>query len=229
MKQERVQKLIANYGFISRRKAEVLIQEGRVKVNDKLVSIGDICSEEDVIYVDNKPIEKEKRVYLMFNKPVGCVTAVSDPKFKTVIDYIKIPERIFPVGRLDYNTSGLLILTNDGEFANKIAHPRYETKKTYLVNIDKAITNQQLNQIENGIIIEGIKTSKAQTKTRSPTQVEVTIHEGRNRIVRKIFHELGFRIKTIERIKIGNLSLGNLKLKTYRFLTKEDTDHLFEK
>ena len=122
----RVQKLLSNYGYCSRRKAEEIIKQGRVRVNDKLITIGDKASEEDKIYVDDKLVEKEKKVYLMFNKPVKCVTALNDNKFKTVMDYIKIKERVFPIGRLDYLTSGLLLLTNDGDFANKIMHPRYK-------------------------------------------------------------------------------------------------------
>ena len=125
----RIQKLMSNFGYCSRRRAEEIIQENRVKVNGKLITIGDKCKETDRISVDGIPIKKEIKVYLIFNKPPKCVTALKDEKYKTVMDYIKVKERVFPVGRLDFNTSGLLLLTNDGDFANKIMHPSNEIKK----------------------------------------------------------------------------------------------------
>ena len=124
----RVQKLMSNYGYCSRRKAEEIIQDGRVKVNGKPITIGDKATEEDEIMVDNKPIKKERKVYYMLNKPTKCVTALTDDKYETVMEHIKVKERVFPVGRLDYFTSGLLLFTNDGDFANKITHPSNEIK-----------------------------------------------------------------------------------------------------
>jgi len=197
-----VQKLLSNYGYCSRRKAEELIKQGKVKVNNKIISIGDKASEKDKIYVNGKLINQEKRVYIMFHKPADCVTALYDKKYKTVMSYIKIKERIFPVGRLDYNTSGLLLLTNDGDFANKIMHPSHEIKKTYLVGLGKEITEQQINQIEKGIILKDGKTSSAKIKKLNPTLVEITIHEGKNRIVRRIFKELNIYVRFLKRIKI---------------------------
>ncbi|MFH2028793.1 MAG: pseudouridine synthase [Nanoarchaeota archaeon] len=224
----RVQKLLSNYGYCSRRKAEELIQQGRVKVNDRLITIGDKATEQDNIFVDNKLINRQRKVYLIFNKPVGCVTALTDPKYKTVMDYIKLKERVFPIGRLDYNTSGLLLLTNDGDFANNIMHPRYEIKKTYMVKIDKPITEDKIEEIEKGVNLEFGKTSPAKVKKYMPNLLEIIIHEGRNRIVRRIFEELGFKVLSLERIRIGNLALGNLKQGTYKTLTKKDTRKIFE-
>jgi 23S rRNA pseudouridine2605 synthase len=222
----RVQKLLSNYGYCSRRKAEELIQAGRVKVNGKAIGIGDKASENDKIYVDGKLVSKEKKVYLMFNKPVGCVTALRDSKYKTVMDYIKIKERVFPVGRLDYNTSGLLILTNDGDFANKIMHPRNEVKKTYVVGLDRAIGKKDIAQIERGVMLEDGKTSPAKIRRLKGSDVEITIHEGKNRIVRRIFSKLGFRLRFLHRVMVGRLSLGNLNVGMIRFLSKKDRDLL---
>lgn len=215
---QRVQKLLSNYGHCSRRKAEELIIAGRVKVNGKVISIGDKASEQDSISVDGKPVLKQRKVYIMFHKPVGCVTALSDRQFKTIMDYIDIKERVFPIGRLDYNTSGLLLLTNDGDFANKIMHPRYEIKKTYVVGIDKPMTDKDIEMIEKGVVLEDGKTSPAKIIRQAPKIVEITIHEGKNRVVRRMFNHLGYYIKFLQRVSIGRIKLGNLKPGSYRFM-----------
>ena len=163
----------------------------------------------------------------MFNKPLGCVTALTDREHKTVADYIKIKERVFPVGRLDYNTSGLLILTNDGDFANKVMHPRHEIKKTYLVRINEYVKNSDMKKIEKGINLDDGKTSPAKVKLKDGI-VEVTIHEGKNRIIRRIFDALDYRINALHRYKIGHLTLGNLKPGTYRKLNQKDMKKLFD-
>lgn len=226
---ERVQKLLSNYGYTSRRKAETLIKEGRVKVNNKTITIGDKASAEDTISVDGKIIKKERKVYIMFNKPVRCVTALKDEKYKTVMDYLKIRERIFPVGRLDFNTSGLLILTNDGDFANKIAHPSNEIRKTYVVKAEKELSAKQKKEVEEGIMIEGRKTENAKVEQLKNNYIKITIHEGRNRIIRKIFKKLDIRIKDLKRISIGKLSLGNLPEGKFRTLTRQDIEKIFLK
>jgi 23S rRNA pseudouridine2605 synthase len=224
----RVQKLLSNYGYCSRRKAEQLIKDGRVKVNNRIACLGDNASLDDKIRVDNKPIRKQAKVYLMFNKPLGCVTASTDKKFRTVMDYVKIKERVFPVGRLDYNTSGLLLLTNDGDFANKVMHPRYETKKTYLVEIDRPIDQAEIGLIRNGIYLRDGKTNPAEVKQHSPLLLEVVIHEGRKRIIRRMFKKLRFEVKALKRIKIGGLSLGNLKPGKYSLLSESDKKKIFQ-
>ena len=224
----RVQKLLNNYGYCSRRKAEELIREGKVTVNDRVVSLGDKASEDDKIYVDGKLIRIQTRVYLMFNKPLGYVTALRDEKFNTVMDCIKLKERVFPIGRLDYNTSGLLLLTNDGDFANEIMHPRYRVNKTYLIGIDKPIRDREVRLIRSGVKLADGRTSPARVKKRNLTMLEVTIHEGKKRIVRRIFEKLGFKVRLLKRIKIGNLNLGDLGLGRYRHLTKADKQKIFE-
>ncbi|TKJ17877.1 pseudouridine synthase [Candidatus Woesearchaeota archaeon B3_Woes] len=224
---QRVQKLLSNYGYCSRRKAEELIIAGKVKVNNKTITIGDKASEEDKISVDGKTVNKEKKVYLMLNKPVKCVTALNDPNHTTVMKYINVKERVFPIGRLDFYTSGLLLLTNDGDFANNIMHPRYEIKKTYQVELDKPITKDSLIEIEKGIDLEDGKTSPAKVKKIKDNIVEITIHEGRNRIIRRMVKKLGYSVKSLERIKIGNLSLGTLDQGEYRELTKQEKNISF--
>lgn len=224
---DRVQKLLSNYGHCSRRKAEELIKDGRVKVNGKIISIGDKASEEDKIEVNDMTVKKEKKVYIMFNKPVGCVTALSDERYKTIMDYIDIKERIFPIGRLDYNTTGLILLTNDGDFANNIMHPRYEIKKTYLAEINRPINSKFISMIENGVMLDDGMTSPAKVKKQSPKLIEITIHEGKNRIVRRILNKLGFGVKTLERIRVGKLELGDLESEKYVHLKGEDIDKIF--
>jgi 23S rRNA pseudouridine2605 synthase len=218
---------LSNYGYCSRRKAEELIEQGMVKVNNKVVFLGDKASETDKIYVDGKLVNKQKKVYLMFNKPLHCVTALNDIQHKTVLDYIKIKERVFPIGRLDYNTTGLLLLTNDGDFANKVMHPRYETKKTYKAEIDRLISNKEIEKIESGIELEDGKTSPAKVNILKGNSVEITIHEGKNRIIRRILKKIGINTISLERVKVGKLSLGNLKPGKYKELTKKDMEKIF--
>ncbi|MFH1506475.1 MAG: pseudouridine synthase [archaeon] len=224
----RVQKLISNYGYCSRRKAEELIIAGKVKVNGKVISIGDKASEDDKISVDGKIVKKEKKLYLIFNKPVGCVTALKDPEFMTIMSYVKVKERVFPVGRLDFNTSGLLLLTNDGDFSNSIMHPRYEIKKTYLANSYNNITDENIKSLEAGINLSDGKTRPAKIKKHSKTSIEITIHEGKQRIVRRMLGALGIKVKTLERIRIGKLELGKLEPGKYKELSEKDKEKIFE-
>ena len=218
-----------NFGYCSRRRAEEFIKQGRVSVNGRVVSLGDKASEDDRIYVDGRIISKPKRIYLMFNKPVGCVTALKDRKFRTVMDYIHIKQRVFPIGRLDYNTSGLLLFTNNGDFANDIMHPRYEISKTYLVEINKPIKNKDIALIESGVELEDGKTAPAKIKKRGPKLIEMTIHEGKNRIIRRIFEKIGFKTLSLKRIRIGNLALGNLAPGRHIHLTQEHRKKIFER
>ncbi|MFO7710481.1 MAG: pseudouridine synthase [Candidatus Woesearchaeota archaeon] len=217
----RVQKILSQRGYCSRRKAEELIDEGRVAVNGKIITIGDKAGEEDEIRVDDKPVSSQKRVYIKLNKPAGCVTALRDEKKPTVMDYIDLKERVFPVGRLDYNTSGLLILTNDGDFANRVMHPRYETKKRYEVTPNKPLTEDDIARIEKGINIEGKRTTPATVKKKGDVY-EIIIHEGRNRIIRRMLHACGYSVKKLHRTQIGKIGLGNLATGEYAHLTKKE-------
>ena len=202
-----------------------MLQE-RFKVNGKTISLGDKASESDKIYVDGILVVHQPKLYLIFNKPVGCVTAVTDANYKTVFDYIDIEERIFPVGRLDYMTSGLLLLTNDGDFANGIMHPRYEVKKTYLVQLARELVAHDRSLIENGLELVDGKTHPAKVKILKENYVEIQIHEGRNRIVRRMMEKLGYGIRTLERTGVGVVSLGSLAPGKYRKLTQKEIKSL---
>jgi len=227
----RVQKIISNAGHCSRRKAEELIRQGRVKVNDKAIKLGDKADpEKDDITINGREIKIEKRIYLLFNKPAGCITTRDDPlKRKTIFDVINIKERIFPVGRLDQNTSGLLLLTNDGDFANKIAHPRYEIEKTYRVRTDKQLKDSDIKEIESGIMVDGKKTWPGKIKKIKPDIFDVTIHEGRNRIVRKMMSALGYGVISLERVAIGDIMIEGVAPGQYRGLTPDEVDRLLKK
>jgi len=226
---ERVQKILSNRGFCSRRKAEELIKEGRVKVNGRVISIGDQATNKAEITVDNEPIDRPRRVYLMFNKPLKCVTAVTDTNLPTVMDYIDISERVFPVGRLDYDTTGLLLLTNDGDFANRVMHPRNEVKKTYQVKLTSTIRDEEIKQIREGISLRDGKTRPARVKKYDRKFLDVIIHEGKNQIIKRMFRKLGFRVKSLKRVAIGRLTLGKLKPGEYKELTKKEIDKIFVK
>lgn len=225
---ERVQKIIANSGICSRRKAEELIEEGRVKVNGKTISLGDKADlDNDNIWVDRQKVQKIKKVYYMFNKPKGCLTTLSDPsKLRTIFDIVKLDKRVIPVGRLDYNTEGILILTNDGDFANRVMHPRYEIKKTYVAKLDRQLKEEDIEKVNKGIAVEG-RVVKAEI-TPLDKGANIRIHEGRNRIVRKLFDILGYKVLGLKRIKIGRLSLGSIRPGKFRILTKKETDMIFK-
>ena len=208
---ERLQKVMAHAGVASRRKSEKIIEEGRVKVNGEIItSMGcKVDPKQDTIEVDGAVISEEKKVYILFNKPMGCVTTVDDPQDrKTVLDYIEdIPQRIYPVGRLDYNTSGLLLLTNDGELTYKLTHPSCEIKKTYLVEINEKISDDELKQLETGVKLEDGLTAPGETDIvfRSETKsiFTVRIHEGKNRQVRRMCQKIGYEINDLKRIAIA--------------------------
>jgi len=226
---ERVQKILSNRGYCSRRKAEELIKEGRVKVNGRTISIGEQASNKDKIEVDTVSIEKERRIYLIFNKPPKCVTALRDENLNTIMDYIDLKERVFPVGRLDYDTTGILLLTNDGDFANRVMHPRNEVKKTYQVTLTEQIRDDEIKRLREGIELRDGKTRPAVIKKYDRKFLEVTIHEGKNQIIKRMFKKLGFRVKQLKRVSIGKLKLSKLKFGEYRELTPKEMDKIFVK
>lgn len=221
---QRVQKLISNRGFCSRRKAEELIEEGKVKVNGKTISLGDKAEETDEISIDGEVIGKERKRYILFHKPVGCVSAIADQHERTIMAYIKVPERVFPIGRLDKDTSGLMILTNDGDFANKIMHPRYEIKKTYVATIDRELTPSEIKKLEEGVDLEDGRTRPAKVNT-SGKIITLTIHQGKNRIIRRMLEYLSCNVLSLERSKIGNLTL-DIPIGEWRDLTSKELELL---
>jgi 23S rRNA pseudouridine2605 synthase len=223
----RVQKIMSNAGYCSRRKAEELIKEGRVKVNGAPITIGDQATPKDKITIDNEPLTKERKIYLIFHKPPGCVTALTDPQYKTVMDYIDIKERVFPVGRLDYDTTGLLLLTNDGDFANRVMHPRNEVKKTYQVKLNDQIRESEIQELREGIMLRDGKTRPAKVKKFDRKFLEITIHEGKNQIIKRMVRKLGLKVSSLTRASIGRLTLGKLKMGEYRELTKKEIEKIF--
>ena len=218
MEKMRLQKAIAQAGIASRRKAENLILEGKVKVNGlTITTLGTTVSEDDDIEVNGEKLKKEHFVYFIFNKPIGVITTVKDDRNrKTVLDYFKdINERIFPVGRLDINTSGLLIMTNDGELADLMTHPSSHLNKTYRARLDRPLTSEEKEKMEKGIFLEDGLTAPCKLYLHEDNRVDITIHEGRNRQVRRMFENYGIKILTLTRISIGNIKLGSLKKGEY--------------
>ncbi len=234
----RLQKYIAMSGIASRRAAEVMIEEGRVKVNGKKVTEQGTKVEtgRDTVTVDNKPVEiKDKKYYIMLNKPAGYVSTAKDQFDRpTVVDIVKeeVGTRIFPVGRLDYETEGLLLMTNDGDFTYKITHPKFQKDKTYIAVINGGIAIPDLNRLRKGVRVEDYTTSPAQVEIMDAaggkTAIKITIHEGRNRQVRKMFDALGYTVIALKRIKIGELELGNLPVGRWRHLTSHEINCLLK-
>ena len=230
---ERLQKVIAKAGIASRRKAEELIAQGKVKVNGVTVTeMGVQVSGNDEITVNGKQIRTEEKVYFLLNKPARVICSVSDEKGrKTVMDCFEgIQERIFPVGRLDYNTSGLLILTNDGDFSQMISHPGRGIGKTYRAKVQGIISREKLARLRRGVDIGGFVTSRAQAEIYKElpkqTVVDITIYEGKNRQVRKMFKAIGNPVLELERIAIGDIKLGRLARGSYRKLTAKEIESL---
>lgn len=223
---ERLQKVIAASGIASRRKAEEMIQQGRVKVNGQTVKeMGVKVSTQDRIEVDGHEINKEEKVYYLLNKPKRTICSVSDDKERdTVVDIIDCKERIFPVGRLDYETTGLLLLTNDGEFANGLMHPRNHIRKTYEVAVKGVLTDGMCALLEKGIELEDGKTLPAEvfvlqrSEKKNKTVLQITIQEGRNRQVRRMMEFFNCEVTRLNRIQYAFLDLGNLRQGQYRKL-----------
>ena len=238
----RLQKYIAMSGVASRRAAETMIQEGRVKVNGQVVTeLGTkINPEIDVVEFDEKKVEKvEQHVYILLNKPIGYVTTVKDQFDRpTVLDLVKTKEKVIPVGRLDMYTSGALLLTNDGEFVNKITHPKNEVEKTYTVTVKGIVNNEDVEKLENGVEIpmddETFVTGKAKVKIlkteeeKNFSRLQITIHEGKNREVRKMCEAIGRKVLALHRRKIGNLDVKSLKIGQWRYLSDYEIKKLLE-
>ena len=232
---ERLQKIIAQSGYCSRRKAEELITLGRVKVNGKVVTeLGTKAELSDIITIDNKKIDLENKVYILMNKPRNVVCSASDDRGrKTVIDLIdNVNERIYPIGRLDFDTTGVLLLTNDGELTNKLIHPSKEVNKTYRVTIEGYATEEQLEKIRNGIKLDGVYTSKAIVevskinKEKRKSIINITIHEGKNHQVKRMFNTVGLNVLKLNRIEFAGFKVGGLKEGQYRFLTSKEVEEL---
>ena len=259
--EERLQKRIAESGYTSRRNAEKLIQEGKVLVNGEIVTkLGKKKTEKDEIIVDGEFLETQKFEYYLLNKPRGIISSSSDEKGrKTVVDLIETQSRVYPVGRLDYDTTGLILLTNDGELTNLLTHPKSKVPKTYLAKINKVLTMEEYHKIKEGIVIDGRKVKVKSVKIKIDNEckipeeeknhkicenqnicnekgiciknntsfVEITIIEGRNHIVKRIFESLGIDVIKLTRTNYAFLDLGTLRSYEYRTLTKDEVARLY--
>lgn len=234
--EQRLQKIIAEMGIASRRRAEEMIIEGRVTVNGRIVAIGTKADPlKDHIKVDGKLMTgAEKKMYLLFNKPRGVVTSLSDPQGRpTVKDYLKgIKQRVYPVGRLDYDSEGLLLLTNDGEFTHAVLHPSKKVPKTYHVKIKGIILPAEMEKLRSGINLDDVRTAPAKIKTVKKTEhnswIEITIYEGRKRQIRRMLQRIGHSVIRLIRIRINGVALGSLPPGAYRFLRPEEKEKILK-
>ncbi len=229
---ERLQKILANAGVASRRKCEELIKEGKVAVNDIVITeLGAKADPAtDVITVSGRPIRRENKLYLLFNKPKGVITTMTDPKGRsTVRDYLKgVKERVYPVGRLDYDSEGLLLLTNDGDLAHKLTHPKHHVPKTYHATVERVPHGNDLERLKKGIKLDDGMTAPAEAEYHDVdpdgkfATISITIHEGRNRQVRRMFEAIHHPVTRLKRISFGGIALGGLQRGKYRKLTAEE-------
>ena len=226
---ERLQKIISRAGICSRREAEKLILAGKVSVDGKIIrELGAKAELNQKIRVDGKLLTLDaEKIYIMLNKPRGYVSTAKDERGrKTILELIDISERIYPIGRLDLNSEGLILLTNDGELTNALIHPRFEVKKTYRAKISGVLTEEKLDLLRAGIELDDGLTAPAEIYMLDKDLVEITIHEGRNRQVRRMFSAIGCDVKRLRRIKFANLTLDGLKVGKWRKLTAEEVAKL---
>ena len=235
MEEIRLQKYLAEAGIASRRKCEEYIIQGRVKVNNDIATLGmKINPEMDIVLFDDKKIEnKEELVYILLNKPIGYVTTAKDQFSRdSVLDLVKVKQRIVPVGRLDMYTSGALLLSNDGDFVYRITHPKHEIDKTYTVTVKGIVTDEEVQMLRDGVEIEDYITKPAKVKIlktdieKNISRLEITIHEGKNRQVRKMCEAVGRKVQALHRSKIGTIGVKDLKLGTWRYLTSKEIEYL---
>lgn len=233
----RLQKYLADAGLCSRRKAEEYILQNKVKINNMLITkLGEkVDTEKDIVYFENREINIDtNKIYIILNKPREYITTVKDQFNRpTVMDLVKdINYRIVPVGRLDYDTSGLLIMTNDGNLVYKITHPKYSINKVYIARVKGIPKEEEIYRFENGLYIDEYKTSHAKfdiiKKYNDFSEVSITIHEGKNRQIRKMCDSIGHEVISLQRIAIGNIFLGDLLVKKYRYLSQKEIDYLYK-
>lgn len=218
-----INKYIAQSGLASRRGADEIIKAGRVKINENIAKPIDKLLENDRVFVDGKLIKPiNQKVYLLFNKPVGVITTTDKNAKDNIIDYIKYPTRIFPVGRLDVKTSGLIILTNDGEIVNKILKGKEKIEKEYLVEVDKSIDDNFIQKMQKGVMIDGYRTLPARLKKIGDRTFSIIIVEGKNRQIRRMCERFGFNVLNLQRVRIGKLTIDQQKIGEYRELKKQE-------
>ena len=232
----RINKFIADSGVASRREADRMIADGRVKINGKQITAPgvDVDVYNDAVYVDGVRIDPVRReIYIMLNKPKGCITSVKDDKGrKTVMDYVECGKRIFPVGRLDYDSEGLVLLTNDGELAYNLTASKNDVPKTYIAKAEGEIKEEHLKKLRSGIMLDDVMTKPAKARLiyneKGLSRVEITITEGRNRQVRRMFEALGFNVVFLKRTEIGGVRLGGLARGAWRYLSPKEIKKLKE-
>ena len=234
LEEVRLQKYLAQAGIASRRKAEELIKQGKIKVNHQIVTeLGTkVNPKEDLVEYQGKRItESEEKIYILLNKPIGYVTTVKDQFSRdSVLDLVKVKQRIVPVGRLDMYTSGALLLSNDGDFVYQVTHPKHEIEKSYTVTIKGMILNEEIKQLEQGVKIEDYITKPAKVeilkidKEKKQSRLEITIHEGKNRQMRKMCETIGHKVLALHRSKIGGIGVKDLDLGKWRYLNKNEVD-----
>lgn len=231
---ERISKVIANAGYCSRRKADEYIKKGLVEVNGNVVTLGTKVKNSDIIKVNGTFLKKEEKEYYILYKPRGVVTTTKDEKNRKIVtDLVSTKSRIYPVGRLDYDTTGILLLTNDGKLANLLMHPRNKIDKKYIVKVEGIVPSTILKKLNTGVIIDGRKTAPAKAKLKKYNKksnysiVEITIHEGRNHQVKKMFETLGYEVKKLKRETYSFLDLHGLKVGEYRMLNPKEIKKLY--
>lgn len=228
----RLNKYLADCGVGSRRECDRLIADGKVKINGKIATLGETVEDNDQVSVGGKRVQlKNKNYYIMLHKPKGCVTTVKDDLGrKTVMDFVDLKARLYPVGRLDYDTEGLLLLTNDGIVANQLTHPKNSVEKVYIARISGKLTEAERRSLERGVEIDGAVTAPAKVKIlqgdEHHTRVEVTITEGRNHQVKKMFECVGKEVEFLKRVAVGELHLGGLQRGKWRFLNEKEQAYL---
>lgn len=233
---KRLQKAISDAGVCSRRKAEKLILEGKVEVNGELITtLGTKVKGDDIIVVNGERITSEEKVYFLLYKPRGIISSSKDDKNrKTIVDLIDTDKRIFPVGRLDYDTSGIILLTNDGELSNKLLHPSKNIEKTYFAKVEGLVTKEELKKLNDGVLLDGIKTKKAKTKfirydkKTNSSYIRITISEGKNHQVKRMFKEINHEVKKLKRERFAFLDLTGLKVGEYRTLSIKEVKKLYK-
>lgn len=224
----RLQKFIAHAGICSRRKAETFILEGRIRVNQEtIITLGtQVDPEKDQVFFDNKRVNppdiSEGFTYIAVNKPRGVITSCSQKNAKIILDLVPIKKRVYPIGRLDKDSVGLVLLTDDGELHNRLSHPSHNHEKEYLVKTRSPLTDKQLTTMANGIVIEGEKTRKARVRRIAVNEFSIILKQGRNRQIRKMVEHLHTKVDTLKRIRMANINLGGLKESGWRYLTPQE-------